>query len=197
MKAFNICVVFGLLLAGSQARPQLDDAEARRRALDGQDIFDPNPVYTYAYQVAADDQQTYISHTESRDGPQVDGEYSYVDPNGALVTVTYTANADDGYSETRSVQDNFVQIRAKPVVVPVVVEPEPVPTTSNSDLVARIISQLTPFIKKTVSSTLADQQAAAASETVITRVAPEATLFGDGTNNINVKTPSYDFFTTF
>ena len=30
-----------------------------------------NPQYTYAYQVAAEDEQTYIAHQEQRDGDDV------------------------------------------------------------------------------------------------------------------------------
>ena len=92
--------------------------------------------------MAADDEQTYIAHTESRDGAdvsavklnssyfifdpphmnhfQVTGEYSYVDPLGNLIKVTYTAGVM-GYTETREVVPNFVQIRSRPVT------PEPVP----------------------------------------------------------------------
>ena len=70
-------------------------------------------MYTYNYQVADDDEQTYITQTESRDGAEVNGEYKYVDPYGHLVTVTYVAGPM-GYSETRSIQENFVRIRARP-----------------------------------------------------------------------------------
>ena len=51
---------------------------------------------------------------ESRSGESVTGSYSYVDPNGALITVNYVAGPE-GYSETRDVQENFVQIRPRPV----------------------------------------------------------------------------------
>ena len=34
-------------------------------------LFQDNPQYTYAYQVASDEQQTYIAHQESRDGADV------------------------------------------------------------------------------------------------------------------------------
>ena len=32
-----------------------------------------------------------MAHEESREGENVQGQYSYVDSTGALVTVTYTA----------------------------------------------------------------------------------------------------------
>ena len=49
----------------------------------------PNPQYTYSYQVADDREQTYMAHQESRDNDLVKGEYSYVDANGALGMVLY------------------------------------------------------------------------------------------------------------
>merc|ERR1711992_373779 len=105
---------------------------------------------------------------ESRDGDNVQGTYSFVDANGSLVTVKYTANDVDGYNETREVQENFVTIKALPVaakVTPVAAPayrpaaprpaPRPAPPAGNSDLVARIIAQLSPYIKTTVDEALA------------------------------------------
>jgi len=90
------------------ARPQTDlplDANG--------DPFNPHPVYTYSFQVADDDAQTYIAKQEDRDGDDVTGEYSYVDANGSLVKVTYTAGIM-GYTEEREVTPNFVTIRSRP-----------------------------------------------------------------------------------
>merc|ERR1711935_784262 len=72
------------------------------------------PVYNFQYKVADDGEQTYISQEEARDGDDVSGSYSYVDADGALVTVNYKAGAM-GYSETRDKQEGFVQMRARPV----------------------------------------------------------------------------------
>lgn len=134
----------------------------------------PNPKYSYTYQVASDNEQTYIAHQESRDGADVNGEYSFVNPLGQLITVTYTAGAD-GYLESRKVQDNFVTIRERPAAATAVAAPasglintvveqvRPAVQTvvsqassggNDADLVARIIAQLTPFIRDTVSSSL-------------------------------------------
>ena len=139
-----------------------------------------NPTYTYEYQVASDEEQTYIKHAESRDSDVVTGEYSYVDPLGSLITVKYTADAD-GYRETRTSEPNFVAITKKapkPVVEvvqpvqpirvqpvrpaparPVRPKPTPVVKEDNSeDLIAKIIAQLTPFIKNTVSTSLSSNK---------------------------------------
>ncbi len=82
---------------------------------------------------------------------QVTGQYSYVDANGALVTVVYQAGPN-GYTEERTVQDNFIEIRARPVrpqpvaparpvrplrpVAPARPAPPP-PSNNDGDLVAK------------------------------------------------------------
>ena len=43
---------------------------------------------------------------EREDLKEVTGQYSYVDPMGALITVTYTAGPN-GYTEDRNVQEGF------------------------------------------------------------------------------------------
>ena len=103
--------------------------------------------------------------------------YSYVDANGALVTVEYIAN-ENGYQETRTLQDNFITLNdnrngyVQPEIIKTTPKPRPVtprptraptpaPTTaapSDDDLVARIIAQLTPFIRDTVSNSLQANQ---------------------------------------
>lgn len=214
---------FGSISGGSSSSGSVS-AETRRQ-LDGQDMFDANPKYTYAYQVANDEKQTYIAQEESRDGDQVNGQYSYVDANGALVTVKYTANDSDGYSETREIQENFVQIKSLPVTKTVETNsvalrpaPRPAaprPAAGNSDLVARIISQLTPYIKTTVTETLSSRQSAPAVAVQTYEAVPavsysssgssissgsssvESTFGVSGTNNIQVDTPTYQFATEF
>merc|ERR1712106_915906 len=75
--------------------------------------FDENPQYNFNYKVADDLEQTYIARDEARDGENVRGSYSYVDPLGSLITVTYTTGSD-GYQETREIQENFVTINQRP-----------------------------------------------------------------------------------
>ena len=142
-----------------------------------------------------------------------------------LVTVTYEAGPD-GYTENRVVQDGFVEIRARPVKT--FVEPAPAPVTqrptprprpvttpappppppqnNDSDLVARIIAQLTPFIRQTVTSSLNSQTSAPAAPAptpirqpvAVAATAPAASsltgVFGEtGANNVRVNTPDFDF----
>ena len=48
--------------------------------------FQPNPKYSYSYQIADDDKQTYITHKEDRDGTDVTGQYRW-QPYNKLITV--------------------------------------------------------------------------------------------------------------
>merc|ERR1712102_253497 len=76
-----------------------------------------NAAYEYGYKVANDEKQTYMAHEETRKGPDVQGKYNYVDANGDLVTVTYTAGVD-GYNEERSVTPGAVTYRAENIAGP-------------------------------------------------------------------------------
>merc|ERR1739838_957831 len=76
-----------------------------------------NAQYAFEYKVGDDDTQTYIAQKESRDGENVQGSYNYVDPTGALVTVSYQAGPE-GYTENREVQEGAVQIEARNIPQP-------------------------------------------------------------------------------
>merc|ERR1711981_270019 len=99
--------------------------------------------YNYIYKVADDGTQTYISQEEQRDGLEVQGTYSYVDPTGAIVTVNYNAGVN-GYEETRSRQEGAVKIAPQ----------KPAPTSStglNTDaIIAQVLAALRPTIETTV-----------------------------------------------
>merc|ERR1712227_938857 len=76
-----------------------------------------NAAYEYGYKVANDEKQTYMAHEETRKGSDVQGKYNYVDANGNLVTVTYTAGVN-GYQETREVTPGVVTYRAENIAGP-------------------------------------------------------------------------------
>ncbi|ODN06299.1 Larval cuticle protein A2B [Orchesella cincta] len=75
--------------------------------------YDPHPQYNYGYSVS--DGLTGDSKTahETRDGDVVKGQYSLVEPDGAVRTVTYTADPVNGF--------NAVVDRSAPVVQKAVV----------------------------------------------------------------------------
>merc|ERR1712037_825597 len=73
-------------------------AAAEKNSFDSQVSADlgpyVDPVYNFEYKVADDEERTYISRNEERDGNELSGSYSFIDATGALVTVDYTAGVN-------------------------------------------------------------------------------------------------------
>jgi len=67
--------------------------------------------YNFNYKVRDDESGTFIFQEERRDGDDVVGQYSYVNPEGTLITVNYQGGAD-GFSQTLDEQKNFVKTAA-------------------------------------------------------------------------------------
>merc|ERR1711899_652854 len=92
-------------------------AAAEKNSFDSQVSADlgpyVDPVYNFEYKVADDEEKTYISRNENRDGNELSGSYSFIDATGALVTVDYTAGVN-GYAVTRSKEAGKVQMKAVP-----------------------------------------------------------------------------------
>merc|ERR1712172_481955 len=91
-------------------------AEAAAAAAAASSSSNSQVKYNFEYKVAEDEDQVYITQNEARDGDELQGTYSFVDPRGALVTVNYEAGPM-GYSETREEKLGFVEIRSKPARV--------------------------------------------------------------------------------
>merc|ERR1712018_328312 len=194
--------------------------EAERRAAAAEAASDSNSPakYNFEYKVADDQDQTYITQNEARDGDELQGTYSFVDPRGALVTVNYEAGPE-GYSETREEKLGFVEIRSKPVRV---APAPPAPKVDQATLIQRILAILQPQIGSAVSSALearreaerraaaeaarieAERRATAAAAAEAARLeaerraAAEAAaasssnsidIFGNGGYNVRVQTP--------
>merc|ERR1712183_925448 len=143
-----------------------------------------DPVYNFEYKVADDEEKTYISRNEERDGNELSGSYSFIDATGALVTVDYTAGVN-GYAETRSKEAGKVTMKAVPAWDgPLAGLEEPSgaisvakgatssssrfgsssgsrsssaisSSSSQSDLIAQILAALTPQINSAVAAALA------------------------------------------
>merc|ERR1712222_102370 len=92
-------------------------AAAEKNSFDSQVSADPgpyvDPVYNFEYKVADDEENTYISRNEERNGNELTGSYSFIDAAGALVTVDYTAGVN-GYAETRTKEAGKVTMKAVP-----------------------------------------------------------------------------------
>merc|ERR1712050_441673 len=164
---------------------------------------DVGPVAKSEYKVADKDAQTYISQSEDRDGDSLTGTYSYVNPDGALITVNYEAGPM-GYTQTSSEQAGFVDIKPKPVKVATssvsaasgskvtssstgsrfsgatsVASNTGVSTTSSSSsvdqsaLIAQIIAALQPQINTAVQSAISSSTA---TETTVSAIPLRATV---------------------
>merc|ERR1712050_450096 len=164
---------------------------------------DVGPVAKVEYKVADKDAQTYISQSEDRDGDSLTGTYSYVHPDGALITVNYEAGPM-GYTQTSSEQAGFVDIKPKPVKVATssvsaasgskvtssstgsrfsgatsVASNTGVSTTSSSSsvdqsaLIAQIIAALQPQINTAVQSAISSSTA---TETTVSAIPLRATV---------------------
>merc|ERR1711910_237548 len=92
-------------------------AAAEKNSFDSQVSADlgpyVDPAYNFEYKVADDEENTYISRNEERNGNELTGSYSFIDAAGALVTVDYTAGVD-GYAETRTKEAGKVTMKAVP-----------------------------------------------------------------------------------
>lgn len=155
------------------------------------------PNYAYEFKVADDDEQTYITHNEARDGDDVTGTYSYVDPTGALITVNYQAGAM-GYTQTVDKQEGAVSIRSKTGSSSVsatsaassaftgsrntinnnrqstISTSQSSSAINESDLIARIITALQPQISSAVNTAVSSQR----SNNVVSRTVTSNTGFG-------------------
>merc|ERR1711973_947975 len=98
--------------SSSSSRGSVSSSAASARAAEPT----ARPEYAYEFKVADEEEQTFISQSESRDGDDVVGTYSYVDPLGDLITVNYQAGLD-GYTQTLDKPVGAVEIRSKPARV--------------------------------------------------------------------------------
>jgi len=82
------------------------------------DDFDPNPQYSYGYSIQDGLTGDAKGHQESRSGDVVQGQYSLVEPDGAVRTVTYTADPVNGFNAVVDRQAPAVAV-AKVAAAPV------------------------------------------------------------------------------
>merc|ERR1712037_261017 len=202
-------------LTAQAAAEAAAEAKARRAAAAAAADSSSEVKYNFEYKVAEDEDQVYITQNEARDGDELQGTYSFVDPRGALVTVNYEAGPQ-GYSETREEKLGFVEIRSKPARV----APAP-PKVDQATLIQRILAILQPQIGSAVSSAIQARREAAEAEAAAEaarleaerRAAAEAArleaerraaaaaaaasssnsidIFGNGGYNVRVQTPDF------
>merc|ERR1711983_432684 len=149
------------------------------------------------------------TQTEERNGDEVNGKYSYVDPNGDLVTVNYQAGPM-GYTATTDTKKGFVDVKerkassktkstgfTKATGATKGVSSSFSSTSSSvnqADLISRIISSLQPQIKSTVSSALSSSSRTTTTLKETNRISAGSNglegTFGLGGNSVSIATPS-------
>ncbi|ODM93500.1 Cuticle protein 19.8, partial [Orchesella cincta] len=82
--------------------------------------FDPHPQYNFGYSVSDQLTGDQHSHTESRDGDVVQGQYSLVEPDGSIRVVTYTADGINGFNAVVDRRPPQVAVQKVAVAQPVV-----------------------------------------------------------------------------
>lgn len=122
-------------------------------------------------------------HSTDSSGRIVSGSYSYLDPVGSLITVTYT-NGADGYQEKRRVQKNYGQATSAEVVTEVlerlqgevltVIETtltrSDLRTTRTSVLVGRVVDRLRPAVTNAARSALKNHRNGVVEESEVSTI---------------------------
>ncbi|CAG7724130.1 unnamed protein product [Allacma fusca] len=128
--------------------------------------YDPNPQYSYGYSVADGLTGDSKSATESRNGDLVQGQYSLVEPDGAVRTVTYTADAVNGF--------NAVVDRSAPAVTKVAAAPVAQQLIAQPQYISRGIAP-----QQLISGGIAPQQ-------LITRGIAQQQYIGGGISSLGL-----------
>jgi hypothetical protein len=164
--------------------------------------------YNFEYKVADQEEQTFITQQEARDGDQVTGSYSYVDPNGALVTVNYEAGAmgfsattdkQDGFAKPYSARGNSNSNRVSSVSSNSVTSSSASSAINSDALIAQVLAALQPQINSAVQTALSSSRTVARSSIVeaprISAPAPRGgsieSTFGNGVS-VNIDTPEFN-----
>lgn len=113
--------------------------------------FDPNPQYSFAYDVQDTLTGDSKSQIESRSGNVVQGQYTVVDPDGTRRIVDYTADPINGFNAVVQKQPLVKAVAAAPVVAapaPVVAAAAPAPVVAAPAPVvaARFAAPAAPFV---------------------------------------------------
>ena len=161
--------------------------------------------YSYEYKVSDKEQSTFISKQENRAGDTLTGSYSYVDPNGDLITVNYEAGAM-GFSATTDKQEGFLAPARNSVSTSTASDYK---TTSSGGLasssaavdqealIARVLASLQPQISSAVAAAVSSSvsTASAPSGRSLARAAGAGasveSTFGEGIS-VSIDTPDFN-----
>ena len=161
--------------------------------------------YSYEYKVSDKEQSTFISKQENRAGDTLTGSYSYVDPNGDLITVNYEAGAM-GFSATTDKQEGFLAPVRNSVSTSTASDYK---TTSSGGLasssaavdqealIARVLAALQPQISSAVAAAVSSSASAASAPRgrSLARAAGAGasveSTFGEGIS-VSIDTPDFN-----
>ncbi|KAF5299175.1 hypothetical protein FQA39_LY02348 [Lamprigera yunnana] len=108
--------------------------------------FDPNPQYSYAYDIQDALTGDSKNHYETRNGDAVQGSYSLVDADGTRRIVEYTADPVNGFNAVVHKEPLAVKAIATPVAAPIVYS-GPLPYAAHHAKVAAPLTYSSPFAK--------------------------------------------------
>lgn len=105
--------------------------------------FDPNPQYSFAYDVQDTLTGDSKSQIESRSGNIVQGQYTVVDPDGTRRIVDYTADPINGFN---AVVQKQPLVKAVVPAAPVVAAPAPAVAAPAPFVAARFAAPAAPLV---------------------------------------------------
>ena len=185
------------------AAPAVTSAQVSAGGDSGAEDNSATAEYSYEYKVSDKEQSTFISKQENRAGDTLTGSYSYVDPNGDLITVNYEAGAM-GFSATTDKQEGFLAPVRNSVSTSTASDYK---TTSSAGLasaavdqealIARVLAALQPQISSAVAAAVSSSASAASAPRgrSLARVAGAGasveSTFGEGIS-VSIDTPDFN-----
>ena len=185
------------------AAPAVTSAQVSAGGNSGAEDNSATAEYSYEYKVSDKEQSTFISKQENRAGDTLTGSYSYVDPNGDLITVNYEAGAM-GFSATTDKQEGFLAPVRNSVSTSTASDYK---TTSSAGLasaavdqkalIARVLAALQPQISSAVAAAVSSSASAASAPRgrSLARVAGAGasveSTFGEGIS-VSIDTPDFN-----
>lgn len=118
MPRFAAPVAYAAPAVAKVAAPVAYAAPVAKAVLPAED-YDPNPQYSYAYDIQDGLTGDSKSQQESRSGDVVQGSYSLTDPDGTRRTVEYVADPVNGFNAVVHREPLVAKVAAAPVVAKV------------------------------------------------------------------------------
>lgn len=112
--AYSAPVAYAAPAVAKVAAPVAYAAPVAKAVLPAED-YDPNPQYSYAYDIQDGLTGDSKNQQESRNGDVVQGSYSLTDPDGTRRTVEYVADPVNGFNAVVHKEPLVAKVAAAPV----------------------------------------------------------------------------------